>query len=106
MPTTDIPSSTGVLRSREPVAKPLALVELTELLIKHYGLHEGRYDLLVEYRIAVGPMGPASDKLPGAAVAVAAIGLVATDVVATTTVDASEVNPAKVARRGNKARAR
>ena len=36
------------------VEKPLSLREVTELLIKHYDLHEGNYDLLMEFQLGVG----------------------------------------------------
>lgn len=80
-----------------PVATPVSTSELTSILIKHYGLHEGRYDLLIEYQIGVGPVGPDPTKLvPGVMFGIGRIGLLAANGEGPTSVDASVVNPAPV----------
>ncbi|WP_097458707.1 hypothetical protein [Mangrovitalea sediminis] len=83
-----------------PVADPLSLRELTEVLIKHYGIHEGQYDLLVEFKIGVGALGPNQElALPGAMVGVSRLGLVKSTKMGNNTVDAAEVNPVTKARK-------
>ncbi|MDD5241592.1 MAG: hypothetical protein PHG47_07720 [Sulfuricella sp.] len=70
------------------------LREITELLIKHHGLHEGLYDLALEFQIAVGAVGPdPSSIVPGAMIGVRRIGLVNTDKEGPSTVNAAEANP-------------
>lgn len=50
--------------------------DLATLLTKHYGLHEGAYDLMLEFQIGIGAVGPDVDYLvPGAAIGVSRIGL-------------------------------
>ena len=56
---------------------PLTVKELAALLVKHYGLTEGKFDLLVEYQVAIGAVGPNPvDILPGVVVGLAKMGLV------------------------------
>jgi hypothetical protein len=70
------------------------LREITELLVKHHGLHEGIFDLAIEFQIAVGGMGmDSSSILPGAMINVKRIGLTKAPKAGTATVDAAEVNP-------------
>lgn len=74
----------------------LSLREITEVLIKHQGLHDGSYNLLIEFQIGVGAVGPVPESvLPGAMVGVSRIGLSKTDPDKNNihTVDAAEVNP-------------
>ena len=83
-----------------PIDTPLALKDLSILLVKHYGLNEGTFDLMLEYQIGTGAIGPDKDNLiPGAMIGVSRIGLVPTSKVGPTTVDASVVNPAKKPRK-------
>ena len=68
--------------------------------MKHYGLNEGTFDLMLEFQIGTGAIGPDKDNLiPGAMIGVSRIGLVPTSKVGPTTVDASVVNPAKKSRK-------
>ena len=54
----------------------LTLKELTILLIKHLGHHEGLYDLAFQLRIGTGAMGTDKDNLlPGAMIGIAGVGL-------------------------------
>ena len=78
-----------------PVKTPLSLNELTEVLIKYYGLHEGCYDLLVEFQIGSGAVGPDPDvRIPGLRFGVSKVGLVKSKKAGgSTTVDAALVNP-------------
>lgn len=78
-----------------PVETPLSMQELSTVLIKHYGLHEGRYDLLVEFLIGSGPIGPdPAGLVPGVMLGVRHVGLMVANVNKPTTVDAAVVNPA------------
>ncbi len=96
MPTSNIKNLDGKL----PVSDPLTLRELAEVLVRHYGIHEGNYDLVLEFQIGVGQVGPDPEaQLPGAMVSIARIGLIQAADVGTTTVDASIVNPAKIPRK-------
>jgi hypothetical protein len=79
-----------------PVSSPLPLRELAEVLVKHYGLHEGSYDLLVELQVGLGGVGPDPLNLsPGAMIGVHRIGLQPAQAQGPTTVDAALVNPKK-----------
>lgn len=83
-----------------PVNGPLELKELTTVLIKHYGIHSGSYNLLIEFNIGVGAVGPSPDKTaPGAIVGISKIGLSEAGEDGPTTVNAAEVNPKIVGRR-------
>jgi hypothetical protein len=76
--------------------------ELAAVLVKHYGITEGRYDILVEFQIGVGGVGPTPDsRLPGAMVGISKIGLspvVPGRAEGPATIDAAEVNRRSVRR--------
>ena len=58
------------------INSPLSMKELTQVLVKHYGLPEGKYDLGIEFHIGTGPVGPSSEELvPGVILGVKSIGL-------------------------------
>ena len=79
-----------------PVVSPLSMRDLTAVLIRHYGIHEGCYDLLVEFRIGMGAVGPDQTSLtPGAMIGISRVGLVPSQSDGSTTVDAAIVNPEK-----------
>lgn len=90
--------STDVVRSDLPentVGDPLTMREVTILLVKHYGLHQGHYDLLVEFQIGTGMVGQnAQSVCPGAIVGVAKMGLAKSEGSGPLSVNAAEVNPA------------
>jgi hypothetical protein len=74
-----------------------SLVQITEILIKQQGLHEGLYNLSVHFQIAVGAIGPSPELLcPGAMVGVSRIGISKTEEgkANAQTVNAAQVNPA------------
>lgn len=74
--------------------------DLAGVLVKHYDLHEGHFDLLVEFQIGMGAVGPDPSALtPGAMIGVSRIGLMPSRADGPTTVDAAIVNPAKKSRR-------
>lgn len=80
----------------------LSLKDVTALLIKSYSLHEGRFELSIELKIAVGTMGPTPDEtLPGGMIGVSGMTLakVTDDNFHPNVVDAAIVNPAKKPRK-------
>ena len=79
---------------------PLSMRDLALVLVKHYGLTEGIYDLVVEFQIGTGAVGPDQDNLvPGAMIGVSRVGLVSTTKQGPNTVDAAQINPAKKLRK-------
>jgi len=77
------------------IGKPLTMRELATVLVKHYELHDGRYDLLVEFQIGMGLFGPNPEMTnPGAMVGVSKVGLIPSSPIdSLMTVDAALVNP-------------
>lgn len=77
------------------------LHDLTKILIRHFDLHEGRYQLTLAFRIGVGAVGGepgTNNPVPGAMIGVEGLGLgkVADDAAeGPNIVDAAVVNPAK-----------
>jgi hypothetical protein len=70
--------------------------ELVELLIKHAGLHEGRWILMANFGFSAGNFGPSNDQMsPGAVVALTHLGLqrAQPDTPEEMSVDAAVVNP-------------
>jgi hypothetical protein len=71
--------------------------EVLTALVKQAGLHDGRWQLTMMFGLAGANMGPdEASVVPGAAVAVTAIGLqkAAPESPSSLTVNAAEVNPA------------
>lgn len=86
--------------SNEPMATPMnppiPLKELAAILIRHYGFHEGFYEVGVQFNIAIGTVGPDPTQVaPGAVVTVGGIGLSKCPESSPLGVDAALVNPAK-----------
>jgi hypothetical protein len=97
--STDTDNITAT-RPLAPIETPLSIRDLAALLVNHYGIHEGRYDLLIEFQIGVGAVGPDPTALkPGAMIAVSRVGLTPSRAEGPTTVDAAIVNPAKKTRK-------
>lgn len=79
-----------------PVESPLSMRELAAVLVKHYDLHDGKYDLLLEFQIGMGLVGPGPKALtPGAMIGISKIGLIKSTADGPTTVNAADINPAK-----------
>lgn len=77
-----------------PVESPLTMKELASLLVRHYGIKTGTFDLMVEYQLGTGAVGPDKEHLlPGLMIGIAKVGLVPSPKPGPTTVDASEANP-------------
>jgi len=71
--------------------------ELTEMMVKQAGLHEGKWMLLVSFAFAAVNGGPAPDQLmPSAVAGVQSVGIqrAMPDSPPSLIVDAAEVNPA------------
>jgi hypothetical protein len=76
--------------------------EVLEALVKHAGLHEGKWQLIMNFGMAATNMGPTPEQVvPAAAVGVQWIGLTrATETSPSSLViDASDVNPASTVKR-------
>lgn len=68
--------------------------EITTLLIKEKNLHEGLYDIALEFQIMVGSVGPTPETImPGAVLGVSRIGITKVLQTGINTVDAAKVNP-------------
>jgi len=77
-----------------PVESPLTIKELASLLVRHYGIRAGTFDLMVEYQLGTGAVGPDREHLlPGLMIGIAKVGLVPSPEPGPTTVDAAEENP-------------
>ncbi|MGR0480466.1 MAG: hypothetical protein ACTFAL_03445 [Candidatus Electronema sp. V4] len=74
-----------------------SLAEMAEILIKHQGIHEGLYNLSLQFQLAFGGVGTSPElRYPGAIVGVSHIGLAKIEEGKkdSNTVNAAEVNPA------------
>lgn len=92
--STESPVTPALGRQPEPIGKTLSTRELTELLIKHNDLHDGCYELLVEFMIGAGTLGPTPEMAaPAAIVTVSKFGLVSAQPSSVVAVDAASVNP-------------
>ena len=84
-------SSTDVVAA---LPTPVSLKEVGALLVKHYGLHDGLWDVAVELQAAIGQLGtPPNDVLPGAMFRISRMGLNKVAQVGPLTVNAAEINP-------------
>lgn len=84
------------IQSIVPPKPPLSLRELAVVLVKHSDLSAGQFDLLLEYQIGIGAVGPAKNNLvPGAMIGVTRVGLLPAVAIGPNTVDAAKINPAK-----------
>lgn len=75
------------------LAHTLQLRELLAVLMKHYQVTEGAWDLSFEFNVAVGAVGPDSEQLlPGAIVGIRRIGITPASEKSPTSVDVNEVD--------------
>jgi hypothetical protein len=78
----------------------LSLKELTVLLVKHYGLSKGTYNLSLKYRYGSGAIGPnENDMSPGVVIGLSEVGLVPSPTIGPSSVDAALVNLEKKPRK-------
>ncbi|MDB5838079.1 MAG: uncharacterized protein JWQ23_31 [Herminiimonas sp.] len=89
--------STDLADAKSPLS--MSLQEVAAILVKHHGLHEGLYDLALQFQVAVGAVGPKPEVImPGAMIGVSRIGIMKTEQAGPHTVDAAVVNPRKKVR--------
>lgn len=85
----------------------MTLKELAVLLIKHYGYHEGLFDISVQFQLGTGAIGPGEDNLlPGVMIGFSGIGLKKVSKIGSNTLNAAEINPAKELRQPAKPRSK
>lgn len=92
-------SETELSKKPDFVGQPLQIRELTEVLIRHYRLTEGRYSLAIGFRIGTGAFGPDEDRLPGTVVAVSEVSLVRAEEGDVLSVDAATLSKPPIAKR-------
>jgi len=74
----------------------MPLRDVGVLLVKHYGLREGLWDLALQMNVSIGQMGLTPETAsPGAMFTVQGIVLTPASVVGPLTLNAAEINPAK-----------
>ena len=76
--------------------QPLSLKDVAGLLVRHYDLREGLWELALEVQVGVGvgQFGSAPDMmLPGATFGISRIGLVRAETEGPKTVNAAVINP-------------
>lgn len=75
------------------VAEQLTLKQLTEILIRHYNLTEGFYELSVEINFTAANAGPSQDQvLPSAIVSFSRVGLAVSSAESPLAIDAATIN--------------
>lgn len=74
--------------------EPVSTRDLISILIKHHGIHEGTFKLMVEFQIGQGPVGPDKENpIPGLLLGVSKVGLLSTTAGDVGSLDASVENP-------------
>jgi hypothetical protein len=72
----------------------IGLKDLAEVLIKHFGLHEGIYEVGARFNVAIGNFGTSPNAAgPGAILTLGGIGVSKSTQAGTTSIDAAIVNP-------------
>jgi hypothetical protein len=72
----------------------LSLKDVAELVVRQRELHEGLYNLVFQFQIAVGAVGPSPELIvPGAIFGVSGVGLEKVEKAGPHTIDAAVVNP-------------
>lgn len=89
--------STEQLTAPAMIGDPLDYRTMVELLIKHYGVKDGHFDLMVEFTMGFGSVGPNPENVvPGVMVGLQRLGLTRASEASRTAVDAAQVT--KIAR--------
>jgi hypothetical protein len=74
--------------------EPVSTRDLISILIKHHGIHEGTFKLVVEFQVGQGAVGPDKDNpIPGLMLGVSRVGLLPAPSGEVGSVDASVENP-------------
>jgi hypothetical protein len=77
-----------------PNPEALSLRDLASMLVKHYGIREGLWEVAFEMQVLIGKLGPSAEKsLPGAMMGISRVGLTRAASPSEQTVDAGQVNP-------------
>jgi len=78
------------------VETALDLRQPTELLVEHYGLQEGLYDLLIEFQIGTGVVNSGEGSTyPGASIGLSKLGLMRVTTLGANTIDAEKLANSK-----------
>lgn len=89
------------MQSTDPSEIALGLSEVGVALLKHLGIHEGRFQVAIGFRLGVGGIPGEKDgvTIPGAMVGVENVSLIRVDAVfqGPNVLDAAKVNPARKA---------
>ncbi|WP_281659853.1 hypothetical protein [Microvirgula aerodenitrificans] len=83
---------------QEAVSYKTNMKELLLILLKHHGIHEGKYNLAVEFKVGIGPVkfdNTDDPLIPSASVGISKIGLIQNDDGA----DAAVLNPRRKPRK-------
>ena len=72
--------------------EPVNLRELAKILVKHFNLREGWFECSVNFKFAVGGVGPDDDKTVGAIVALGGVGLAPSAAGTPNAVNAADIN--------------
>lgn len=99
MSNSDTEAGKNLSPQHELVGEQLEPKQLLEVLVKHYGLHEGVYDLNVEFMFNVGQVNRDEKASPAAFVALSKFGVVRITEPTRSSVDAAKINPQKKGRR-------
>lgn len=82
------------LTEPQPLPGHISLRDLGVLLVKHFGHHEGLYDVSIELGFGAGGVEfPGRGKVPGAMVGIVAVGIVPASGTGSIVIDASKENP-------------
>lgn len=77
-------------------AQEVTLKDLAVILVKHFELHEGLYEVGFRFNVGIGNLGLSpDDSAPGALFTIGGVGLSKSTKPGPITVDAAEVNPAQ-----------
>jgi hypothetical protein len=71
----------------------ISLKTLGEILVRHFNLHEGRWEVSVSFQVGFGGVGPPDKLSPGVILGLQGIGLSRITHETANAVDAAELNP-------------
>lgn len=87
-------TKTKATKAKAETPAMLNIRELGSLILKHHGIHEGLYDLKIEFQMATGGVGPdKASLLPGIIIGISKVGVELSKNSNETTLDAAIVNP-------------
>ena len=71
----------------------ISLKALGEILVRHFDLHEGRWEVSASFQVGFGGVGPPEKLSPGVMLGLQGIGLARVTHETPNAVDAAEINP-------------